>query len=1289
MNFPDLNHLLQLRKDLSHWPSSRAALMVGAGLSLNARPAPGTDTQFPTWRQLARAMFDELYPHSNDPTEQKDREERFNRNSPLRIAGEYEAAFSRGKLESFIRAHIPDSGHQPGAIHEGVLELLWRDVFTTNYDTLLERTEVTKQAYQPVTTTHELTTAFAPRIIKLHGSFPSQTPFIITDEDYRTYPRRFAPFVNTVRQSLIENSLVLLGFSGEDPNFLEWTGWIRDELGNRHAPIYLVGWLSLDSVQRSLLVKRGVTPIDLAPVFPRIGASREPHTSALLWFIDSLMATTPGAPERWPEPKSTARATTDTPPVSQDGPPEPEELDILRYPISRDPPDEATLIKVIERWRFERTQYPGWIVPTDQIRDSLRMSTEPQVSVLLDASKSLLIDHRVRLYREINWRLEVSMIPLFRELLEPFRSTIDDLLPLLKDHNSESIPPTSEVVEGWFEIAFSLLRDARESYDVKRWNALKKQIDQIVVEYPQFADRHHYEQALWLIWNIDRREARRVLQNWSPSAQSHLAVMWKAGLLAELDELPEARTLLRSVRRDLRRSLHNTTRQSIDLLSLEGWCTYLLFVVEQATDPTTRSELRQEFHGRWQELKTWDCNPWPLKKYFDDVLSAEPPAPTKQQQINLGFDPGHRIVTHSIGGSNITPWLPAFACIRLYERVGIPMLLRPLDITGSALRNACKWIAPFTGFWSPSLLIRAGRVNDLKKHHFVDRAQVATMELGLVKGLNRWAMDALKRELSALSDRIAMESAQASIVEVLVEVLSRLTLRLDRAELQEAFDLALQLHRQPGVCSHVRLNSVCSPWFERLFAVAEDTQLLAWLPELVRFPLFHELHQSMNSDSLPWPDPMTVLPTQRLTDANSACPEFDSELNRYIDSLLERTKIESRDVRHRSSRRLVHVLHTGLMTEEQRETMGVLLWKSVGNDGFPDLPGLGYSAYLNLPAPVEINVAAKTKEHLLNRTPSRSYSSTNGTSITRFSRDLMIHELALVSRPVVQLRGELQGIIEWSLSEIKELWEKTIAWWDNDKKALPTTETDNGFPTGHIVDSVRSLGVFLARAVLPNMDAESDERWNKAMTFLSEARSLGVYLTMVLPYVLLHRPDKRNGITQTILGDLTSDDKEAVVASTTAVRHWIYLAEANLVDDSPGQAVHALINRVVFRRREGVQACLAQLSRLLVEKPDVFDSEQVYLVVSSLEAWSQAIRLPIPDGMSGDFAEEERPELRARLGELAAALSIWSKKKFPDQPEPSAIARLRDSYESDPLPEVRRSFDTWKRVESIGSEPEQ
>ena len=47
----------------------------------------------------------------------------------------------------------------------------------------------------------EIPLANRPRIVKLHGSFPASFPLVFTEEDYRTYPTKFAPFVNTVQQA--------------------------------------------------------------------------------------------------------------------------------------------------------------------------------------------------------------------------------------------------------------------------------------------------------------------------------------------------------------------------------------------------------------------------------------------------------------------------------------------------------------------------------------------------------------------------------------------------------------------------------------------------------------------------------------------------------------------------------------------------------------------------------------------------------------------------------------------------------------------------------------------------------------------------------------------------------------------------------------------------------------------------------------------------------------------------------------------------------------------------------
>ena len=215
--------------------SNNAAVMVGAGVSRNAKPVGSTSASFPSWNELGDSFFKKL--HGRSPGE----EARYL--NLLKLAEQVEAAFGRPALDDFLRREIPDLTYEPSPLHSQLLNLPWQDVFTTNYDTLLERARasVTLNHYDVVVKKEDLLYANKPRIVKLHGNFPSP-PFVITEEDYRRYPSDHAAFVNTVRQSLLENTLCLIGFSGDDPNFLQWIGWIRDHIGKETSPkIYLVG----------------------------------------------------------------------------------------------------------------------------------------------------------------------------------------------------------------------------------------------------------------------------------------------------------------------------------------------------------------------------------------------------------------------------------------------------------------------------------------------------------------------------------------------------------------------------------------------------------------------------------------------------------------------------------------------------------------------------------------------------------------------------------------------------------------------------------------------------------------------------------------------------------------------------------------------------------------------------------------------------------------------------------------------------------------------------------------
>lgn len=175
--------------------------MVGAGLSANAEPHVSGSKRLPLWKDLHKMLEKALYGNVEDNlTSSAD--------SFLKLAQEFRDYHGAVKLDEFIKSQIDTEAFDPSDYHKELLEIEWADVFTTNYDDLLERTRVFNRHYSLVKTVQEIASSSRPRIVKLHGSLPSG-PFVFTEEDYRIYPKRFAPFVNMVQQTIVETTMWL------------------------------------------------------------------------------------------------------------------------------------------------------------------------------------------------------------------------------------------------------------------------------------------------------------------------------------------------------------------------------------------------------------------------------------------------------------------------------------------------------------------------------------------------------------------------------------------------------------------------------------------------------------------------------------------------------------------------------------------------------------------------------------------------------------------------------------------------------------------------------------------------------------------------------------------------------------------------------------------------------------------------------------------------------------------------------------------------------------------------
>lgn len=274
----------------------KASLMVGAGFSKNAKSKGMKDVKPPDWSELADKMYCELYPRRPDLNEKQKEEWEKQRiiktsgKNVTKLAEEYVVNFDRNKMNHLIENAIADDLFMPGDIHKKLVKLNWADIFTTNYDTLLERAAdivFREENYQIVCSDNDIAGSMSPRIIKLHGSIPHIKPYIIRDEDYRIYPAKHAVMVNTVRQAMLETRLCLIGFSGDDPNFQSWMGWIRDNLGESCPIIYLIGiYDTLGEPERKLLESRQIIIVDISCLVDAGETDR--HGMAISRFLDLL-----------------------------------------------------------------------------------------------------------------------------------------------------------------------------------------------------------------------------------------------------------------------------------------------------------------------------------------------------------------------------------------------------------------------------------------------------------------------------------------------------------------------------------------------------------------------------------------------------------------------------------------------------------------------------------------------------------------------------------------------------------------------------------------------------------------------------------------------------------------------------------------------------------------------------------------------------------------------------------------------------------------------------------------
>ena len=1212
----------------------------------------------PDWAGVANAMSARLNP---DPEESGGNGEEALAVDELATAQRYSDEFGRAELHRFLREQIRDDDMEPGDMHRRLLALPWADVFTTNWDTLLERTckSTITPTYDIVRVMHELPLATRPRIVKLHGSLPSQFPLIATEQDYSDYPREFAPFVNTARQALMETVFLLLGFSGNDQNFRSWSKWVRKELGSSAPKIYLAGWLDLARDDRERLEEKGVVPIDLArhPNQEEWRRQQLEHKFATDWLLSTLELGQPYPSEEWPkalaQPGASIRShlepvgrTVWIAPIVPAGLPEDE--------ASRGHVEEK-IDDIVSAWEYNRKLYPGWLALPEHLRRELRDPGIHDISGdLLDASKEdrivqgmvdrSLVD-RLRIVHEIVWRREVRLEPLGTELAVAAKETLIEVAD-----NRESLERRVLDRQAVRRIAIALVTHARFGFDRHAFDDAVR----VATEFAQYdANALHalqYEKCLWALYENDIGALVQALDAWRVDAGDPYWVVRKASLMFEADHRSEEVVpLLHSAVAALRQSRGYSL--DISVLSRESWVAYLARKLGKRS--WSDADGSDPHRARARDLARFNCDPPSEIRALINAVEWR-----GEREKGPGFELGEGarpqgtlgLRQEGIPSSDSIRAQASYRLVRLAEVVGLPPLSDRWPPTKAMLGQASEWLHrdDQTEFALRLMLRVTTYEGDDLVRRLLSRPNLATVPetvvasiVGLCEGsIDYYAQRGLRRS--------GPQGVVSPIerVRVAMEILARLALRLKPERAVEVLRKGLALYGNPMFYSAILLRDAIRHLLSRSWEALPTPNKADLALELLAAPV-------VGVDGYA-PSPYGFVDPGELLDRGGqeeAIPRRDEQNNEVWETtvrFLVRALACGEEARSRAMLRLVQVALAGRLTPDEEAKVGRAIWAGEDHDdeGLPGEKTLRHWVYLRMPEPGAGIAEGWFREKWMSAV---DLSGVDGETLD----DMLFHIGDLKER---SRRHELS----FEFSEQDEDYVVGVL------RKWATTPLPHLLIPGFDQERIETMrnGIRGAATLLMYVDVPEDV----AEALYTKHRKLNASGVPAMPLLvgLVRALESRASEIQTALRKgFSSGDPQLVSNSAVAMRFWLDFAGRGMVCRPPSDLTREVGVIIATRRVDALVAALGVAEWVFSDGEEGDRDELRQLAVEGLGALIDEL------AYGRTFPEDvDVPLLRWRCVGLARAMC----ERGCDE---KAVMDWLAAARNDPLPEV------WHRVSDV------
>lgn len=1253
---------------------------------MNARPRSPSSRSFPLWPELTAGLAQELY-----PTDVARRDEVIRSagtsSGALRLAELYEVAFGANRLKELLRRMLPDDDHDPGPLHRQLLELPWADVFTTNYDTLLERQArgLLQRKYDLVRSVSELSLASRPRIVKLHGTLPELRDLILTEEHYRAYPERHAPLVHEIRVAMIETTLCLIGFSGDDPNFLNWTGWVRDQMGESCPFIYFFTSSDLAPFQRRLLEDRRIIPIPIFEV-----TDETDHQLALKRLLIDLSSPPSGTRQpRWGMPSRTT--ATQTP---------------LDEPTAPQTPTRGDWLRAAQNWRDHRRSHLGWAVLPRRgleliwpVTERWLIQTPTSAIGEFDAPTAIFV------LREIAWRFQASLLPLWDELVfkdidralsaitdwktsqhghnEPWTARNRDSISLEDGATSFKVS-LAELFDAELQLRLETLRHAREIGNATRFqeilSVIEAQLGQTgTMEQATAGKRDEarqfvtHQRCLQSLSRLQHGTIRHELLTWDVDGVDDIWSIRKAALLLETSELEAARTLLEATLTRLRtnRTLHDTDYHQ---LSREGWAVYLLGMLDQW------EQINRDFHSSlvpaadendqksdnttisWQErlnqLRDVDCDPRDVIDWIEleNAVGFEPPRPTT---IQHAFDPQQLHRNTQFSGSGYSDRArSAYRAIRLIEDGALPLRIGNRIVTEKLYRQATtEYMVKAAPAEAIGLVLRSRDPKQIES--FFTRPRIALYSDDHVRSLQQLAWKAFHDALNAFSLTPAShafdEEGLVGLFTSAIELLSRVAIRLSDTELEQMLPEVLRLPSHPKLRTRWQLGDRIARLVRRVCTTLSDESRNRHLVAFLQTPLPGTADLPTLINPSYWFDPVASLHGWQV---NTLTKSLDAV--RAIAALIETVARPSiPEAKRYAILRLIALRHAGLLTDDQALTLAKALFAAVDDQfGFPKDSGCFDSVMLFLPKIDDRNeVDMFRKKYVMDAgsfgQPNAYFATINGTF-----------------RPERTASRISSRSIRWSTRDLTVFIRNAGQFFGNvsnelQKRRANPSPFDGLFSdvTTATIDAVRKANDVLARIVLQSPKATS-KLAQSIRDITVTARSQMLPVLSVYPALLRCFPELNQELSCHVREQLFAEDEDDRIDALNAVARWGELQSKLAIPRIPEDILVSLATLIAACPTDGLEHLLGVASTLARNLNEAERNRIAPTLCRGLERLFDLLPYTLERRV---FAPEEVPDLRAGCANLASRLHDVGITH-------AAVERWIATAASDPLPEVRKAL---------------